>query len=92
MTEHHSIVPHDAWIEARQPLLDKEKAFNRLRDELSAERRALPWEPVDKAYVFDGPGGRRSLGSISTSSAGLLPTTLTVDVLNALPSGLTRRS
>lgn len=64
MTEHHSIVPHAAWIEARQELLAKEKAFNRLRDELSAERRALPWERVDKPYVFDGPDGRRSLGEL----------------------------
>lgn len=64
MTEHQSVVPHDAWIEARQQLLAKEKAFNRLRDELSAERRALPWERVDKAYVFDGPGGRKSLADL----------------------------
>jgi hypothetical protein len=55
MSEDHSIVPHDAWIEAREKLLAKEKAFNRLRDELSAERRALPWERVDEAHVFDGP-------------------------------------
>ena len=62
MSEHQSVVPHDAWIEARQQLLAKEKAFNRLRDELSAERRALPWERVDKAYVFDGRSGRKVAG------------------------------
>jgi predicted dithiol-disulfide oxidoreductase (DUF899 family) len=45
-------------------LLAKGKAFNGLRDELSAERRTLPWERVDKAYVFDGPGGRRSVADL----------------------------
>jgi len=64
MSEDHAVVSHGVWIEARQQLLAKEKAFNRLRDELSAERRALPWERVDKAYVFDGPDGRQSLADL----------------------------
>ena len=64
MSEAHSVVPHDAWIEARQQLLAKEKEFNRLRDELSAQRRALPWERVDKAYSFNGPNGRQSLAEL----------------------------
>jgi predicted dithiol-disulfide oxidoreductase (DUF899 family) len=64
MSEEHSVVSHDVWIEARKQLLAKEKAFNRLRDELSAERRSLPWEPVDKAYIFDGPDGRQSLAEL----------------------------
>ncbi len=44
--------------------LAKEKEFNRLRDELSAERRALPWERVDKPYVFEGPNGRETLADL----------------------------
>ena len=47
MIDNHPVVSHDAWIEARKQFLAKEKEFNRLRDELSAERRALPWEQVD---------------------------------------------
>ena len=35
----HKVVSHDDWIEARQALLEKEKDFTRLRDELAAERR-----------------------------------------------------
>lgn len=61
MIDNHAVVSHDAWIEARKRFLSKEKQFNRLRDELSAERRALPWERVEKQYVFEGPGGRESL-------------------------------
>jgi predicted dithiol-disulfide oxidoreductase (DUF899 family) len=29
--------------------------FTRMRDELSEQRRDLPWERVDKHYVFEGP-------------------------------------
>jgi len=64
MSNPHTIVSHDAWLEARQKLLAKEKEFNRLRDELSAERRDLPWEPVDKPYVFQGPDGRETLSDL----------------------------
>ena len=39
----HRIVSRDEWLAARQELLRKEKEFTRLRDQLSAERRALPW-------------------------------------------------
>ena len=42
-------------------LLAKEKEFTRLRDELSEQRRDLPWETVDKDYVFEGPDGKQTL-------------------------------
>jgi predicted dithiol-disulfide oxidoreductase (DUF899 family) len=45
-------------------LLAKEKALTRLRDELSRERRELPWEPVTKPYVFDGPHGKQTLAEL----------------------------
>ena len=57
----HQIVSHEEWIAERKALLAKEKEFNRLRDELSARRRALPWERVTKKYVFDGPRGAETL-------------------------------
>src|SRR5258708_2427003 len=44
----HRIVSHEEWIAERKALLAKEKEFNRLRDELSARRRDLPWERVTK--------------------------------------------
>ena len=34
---------HDDWVAARKELLAKEKDFTRLRDELSARRRDLPF-------------------------------------------------
>ena len=59
--ESHAVVSHGEWIEARQGFLAKEKEVTRLRDQLSGERRALPWERVDRNYVFDGPHGTETL-------------------------------
>ena len=64
MIDNHPIVSHEAWMEARRQFLAKEKQFNRLRDELSAERRTLPWERVEKQYVFEGPNGRMTLADL----------------------------
>ena len=60
----HPVVTHDAWLEARKDLLAKEKEFTRLRDVLSRQRRELPWERVDKVYVFDGLGGEQTLAEL----------------------------
>jgi predicted dithiol-disulfide oxidoreductase (DUF899 family) len=48
----HNIVSRDDWLKARTALHAKEKAFTRMRDQLSAEQRALPWVKVKKDYVF----------------------------------------
>src|SRR6202790_3192102 len=60
----HPVVSHEEWLSARTAFLAKEKEFTRLRDELSQQRRALPWEKVDKKYVFDGPKGKESLAEL----------------------------
>jgi predicted dithiol-disulfide oxidoreductase (DUF899 family) len=57
----HPAVAHDEWLAARTALLAKEKAFSKLRDELAQQRRDLPWERVEKTYVFDTPTGRKTL-------------------------------
>lgn len=58
------IVSTEKWLEARKALLAKEKAFTRARDELSAERRGMPWVAVRKDYDFDTIQGRRSLADL----------------------------
>lgn len=60
----HMIVAHAEWVAARKRHLGQEKEFTRLRDQLSRERRDLPWELVEKEYVFEGQDGRRALGEI----------------------------
>src|ERR1700675_4801172 len=57
----HRIVSHQEWLAARTEFLAKEKEFTRLRDELSEQRRGLPWEAVKKEYVFEGPNGKQTL-------------------------------
>jgi predicted dithiol-disulfide oxidoreductase (DUF899 family) len=64
MAQDHRVVSKAEWIEARKKLLAKEKEFTRLRDRLSQERRDLPWEAVDKKYVFDGPKGKEALSDL----------------------------
>jgi predicted dithiol-disulfide oxidoreductase (DUF899 family) len=60
----HQVVGHDEWVEARTKHLAREKEFTRLRDELSRERRELPWELVEKAYTFEGDHGTQSLSEL----------------------------
>jgi predicted dithiol-disulfide oxidoreductase (DUF899 family) len=60
----HRVVSHEEWVEARRQHLAREKELTRLRDRLSQERRELPWEKVDKHYVFDGPRGKESLADL----------------------------
>lgn len=64
MAEQHKIVSHEDWIEARKRLLLKEKEFTRLRDQLNQERRDLPWEAVEKDYVFEGPDGKMTFPAL----------------------------
>jgi predicted dithiol-disulfide oxidoreductase (DUF899 family) len=60
----HKVVSHDQWVAARKAHLAEEKAFSRARDALSKKRRELPWEKVEKSYVFDGPSGEESLADL----------------------------
>jgi predicted dithiol-disulfide oxidoreductase (DUF899 family) len=60
----HKVVSRAEWLAARRALLEKEKAWTRQRDELSAERRALPWVRIDNEYVFAGPDGKQTLSDL----------------------------
>ncbi|MFC5447068.1 DUF899 domain-containing protein [Paenibacillus aestuarii] len=70
--EKHRILPKDQWIEARKELLRKEKEFTKLRDELTQQRRDLPWEAVSKSYTFDGPNGKMSLSDLFAGRSQLI--------------------
>jgi predicted dithiol-disulfide oxidoreductase (DUF899 family) len=63
-TTDHNVVSRQEWMDARKDLLAKEKEFTRLRDQLSQQRRELPWVKVDKPYVFDGPNGKETLAEL----------------------------
>src|SRR5882757_3934787 len=68
----HRIASRNEWIDARRQLLTKEKDFLRQRDELSRERRELPWEHVAKSYVFDGPAGKETLADLFAGRSQLI--------------------
>lgn len=60
----HKVVSKKEWLEARKALLKKEREFTKLRDHLNQQRRELPWEAVDKEYVFNGPDGKQTLSEL----------------------------
>lgn len=60
----HRIVSHDEWMKAARAHLAREKEFTRLRDQLAAARRELPWEKVEKNYVFEAPEGEVTLADL----------------------------
>jgi predicted dithiol-disulfide oxidoreductase (DUF899 family) len=60
----HRVVGHGAWVEERRKHLAKEKEFTRLRDQLSRERRELPWELVEKEYTFESERGAQTLSEL----------------------------
>jgi predicted dithiol-disulfide oxidoreductase (DUF899 family) len=68
----HAVVSREDWVAARTQLLEKEKQLTRLRDELSRERRSLPWVKIDTQYVFDGPEGTVTLADLFTGRSQLI--------------------
>ena len=60
----HNVVTRDQWLEARKAHLEKEKEFTRLRDELTRERRDLPWVLIDEDYEFTTPTGKETLSEL----------------------------
>lgn len=70
--EPHKVVSHDEWIAARKAYLAEEKAFSKARDALARKRRELPWERVEKNYVFETPSGKRSLAELFGNKSQLI--------------------
>src|SRR5215813_9071763 len=60
----HKVVSPNEWLEARKQFLIQEKEFTRLRDQLSRQRRELPWVKVEKNYLFEGPDGKTTLAEL----------------------------
>jgi len=60
----HRVVSKDEWLAARKALLEQEKEFTHMRDALTRKRLELPWEKVEKDYVFEGPEGKELLSGL----------------------------
>jgi predicted dithiol-disulfide oxidoreductase (DUF899 family) len=66
------VVSQAEWLAARRALLAKEKEAVRLRDEVNAQRLALPWVRVEKTYTFDTGRGRRTLAELFAGRSQLI--------------------
>ena len=56
-----NVVSHEEWVKTRKQFLAKEKELTHLRDELARQRQQLPWERVEKHYMFEGAEGKQCL-------------------------------
>ena len=72
MTTEPVIATLEEWLRARLDLLAGEKELSRRRDELSRQRRALPWVAVDEDYRFNTVDGARSLEELFGGRSQLL--------------------
>jgi predicted dithiol-disulfide oxidoreductase (DUF899 family) len=68
----HKVVDRQEWQAARDELLQREKAYTRIGDELARQRRELPWVEVDKDYRFDTDDGTRTLAELFDGRSQLL--------------------
>ena len=66
------IVSRDEWLAARKKLLAREKQLTHERDAIAAERRQLPWVKVEKNYVFDSAGGKKTLADLFDGKSQLI--------------------
>jgi predicted dithiol-disulfide oxidoreductase (DUF899 family) len=69
---HNHVVSRDEWLAARRQLLIREKQLTRLRDQINADRHALPWVRVEKPYAFDGPNGKQTLADLFNGRSQLI--------------------
>jgi predicted dithiol-disulfide oxidoreductase (DUF899 family) len=60
----HPTATRDEWLAARLELLAAEKELTRRGDEVSRQRRELPWVRLDKEYRFDTDDGSATLAEL----------------------------
>jgi predicted dithiol-disulfide oxidoreductase (DUF899 family) len=60
------------WDAARAGLLEREKEYTRLGDELARQRRELPWVAVEKQYTLQTADGPKTLAELFDGRSQLL--------------------
>jgi predicted dithiol-disulfide oxidoreductase (DUF899 family) len=68
----HKVIGREEWQAARDELLQREKEHTRLGDELTRQRRELPWVVIEKEYRFDTDEGTRTLAGLFDGRSQLL--------------------
>jgi predicted dithiol-disulfide oxidoreductase (DUF899 family) len=62
----------EEWQTANNQLLEREKELGRLSEELTRERRDLPWVPIEKEYTLDTEQGPKTLAELFDGRSQLL--------------------
>ena len=68
----HKIGTREEWQAARNELAELENQHAELGRKVTAQRRALPWVPVEKEYELDTEDGKKTLGELFEGRAQLL--------------------
>ena len=62
----------EEWKAAREELAALEAEHDKLGAKIAEQRRGLPWVPVEKEYVFDTEGGKKTLAELFDGRSQLL--------------------
>src|ERR1700729_874295 len=68
----HTLGTREEWQAASAALLEREKEYTRMGDELARQPRSLPWVPVAKEYTLQTAGGPRTLAELFDGRSQLL--------------------
>jgi predicted dithiol-disulfide oxidoreductase (DUF899 family) len=68
----HTIGSREEWQTARDELAKLEAEHAERTEEITKKRRALPWVPVEKEYVFDTESGKKTLAELFEGRSQLL--------------------
>jgi predicted dithiol-disulfide oxidoreductase (DUF899 family) len=68
----HTIGTREEWQAARDELAKLEAEHAELDGKIKEKRRALPWVPVEKEYVFETQHGRKTLAELFDGRSYLL--------------------
>ena len=68
----HKTATREEWQAARDELAKLESEYAQLGQKVTEQRRALPWVPVEKEYVFDTEEGKKTLGELFEGRSQLL--------------------
>ena len=68
----HNVVSHKDWIKARTEFLKSEKEFTHAREAMAQRLRELPWDKVEKEYIFEGEKGKVTLAELFEGNSQLV--------------------
>jgi len=69
---HRTAGSREEWQEENSQQLEREKELERLSEELTKERRALPWLRIDKEYTVEADEGPKTLPELFDGRSQLL--------------------